>query len=600
MQHLSKRIATLVFLLMAIATNSYSQSLLNKNITIEANKKPLKEVLKTISNKGQFHFSYNSNIIREDSLVTISVKDKPVSHILDALFNGNVEYKEKDNYIILQRALGYWHVSGYVIDETTGERIPNASVYEKNQFVASLTDDRGFFKLKLKDRMQPATISISKAWYADTSLPVKPGIESEITVSILPKAFALDSVVISPHAAVEDTWLGKFFLSSRQRMQSLNLSKFFVDMPYQASVLPGIGTHGKMGGQVTNKVSFNMLGGYAAGVNGAEIGGLFNIVKGDARYTQIAGLFNITGGKVTGAQVAGLYNHVLDSLNGVQVAGLSNMLLGGASGAQISGLYGHVQYNMYGTQISGLSNFTRLHMDGAQIAGLTNFAGKDMNGAQIAGLINTAIGDADGTQIAGLGNVTSAEIDGVQIAGLFNFAKKLNGVQIGIINIADTSSGYSIGILNIVRKGFHKLSLSANEVTRINAAYKAGNKKLYSILFGGWNANEKDEVVTWGYGIGTEITMAKWLSLNPELTSQYLYLGEWNANNLSKLHLDLTIHLSRYISLFGGPSINVYVAETNDAADGFRTAIPYNDYRVYDAGNSVTYWVGWHAGVNFF
>ena len=36
-----------------------------------------------------------------------------------------------------------------------------------------------------------------------------------------------------------------------------------------------------------------MFGGYTAGVNGLEIGGLFNLNKKDVRYVQAAGLFNI-------------------------------------------------------------------------------------------------------------------------------------------------------------------------------------------------------------------------------------------------------------------------------------------------------------------
>ncbi|RYD59389.1 MAG: hypothetical protein EOP56_00560 [Sphingobacteriales bacterium] len=577
-----------------------AQQLLNKIVAIQANKKPVKEVLKSIGKEGNFYFSYNSNIIREDSLVTINSNNKTVRQLLDLLFDGSIEYKEKDNYIILQRSPGYWYISGYIVDETTGERIENASVYEKNQLVASLTNAQGYFKLKLKDRMQPATLSISKAWYSDTSLSVKPGAEQELTLSIAPKSFALDSIVISPHSGVEDTWLGKFFLSGKQKMQSLNINKFFVEMPYQASVLPGIGTHGKMGGQVTNKISFNIFGGYAAGVEGVEVGGLFNIVKNEAKYTQIAGLFNVTGGRVTGAQIAGLYNHVLDSMDGVQVAGLSNMLLGSAYGAQIAGLYNHVQYDVDGTQIAGLTNYTRLKTDGAQIAGLTNYTGGDADGVQIGGLANLGARNVDGTQIAGLGNIAGKEMNGVQIAGLFNYARKLDGVQIGIINIADTSSGYSIGILNLVRKGYHKLSYSINELTRYNATFKAGNKKLYSILLGGWNGDGANKVVTWGYGMGTEVSLTKHLSINPELTAQYLFLGEWNVNNLMKLQADLTYHITPYLAIYAGPSISLYVAESTIAAEGFRTQIPGNGVRSLYRDETTASWIGGHVGISIF
>src|SRR5205814_7803774 len=51
-----------------------------------------------------FYFSYNSILLKRDSLVTLSAQGKTVRQILDLLFRGTVEYKENGNYIILRRA----------------------------------------------------------------------------------------------------------------------------------------------------------------------------------------------------------------------------------------------------------------------------------------------------------------------------------------------------------------------------------------------------------------------------------------------------------------------------------------------------------------
>jgi hypothetical protein len=101
-------------------------------------------------------------------------------------------------------------------------------------------------------------------------------------------------------AGVERTGMGKFLLSAKQKMQSINLRKFFTTRPFQLSLVPGISTQGKMSGQVVNNFSFNLLGGYTGGTNGLEVGGLFNIDKKDVKYLQAAGLFNIAGGKTKG------------------------------------------------------------------------------------------------------------------------------------------------------------------------------------------------------------------------------------------------------------------------------------------------------------
>lgn len=562
----------IVFLLIAILyllfNTAKAQTLLNKTVVLNLYRTPLSSVLTYIGKQGGFSFSYNSNLIKGDSLVTINVDHASIHQVLDMLFDGSIEYKETANHIILQNAPPYWYVSGYVVDELTGEKLVNASVYEKQQLVASLTDEQGYFKLKLRDRLQPAVISISKSWYSDTSVQLHSGTDKELTVGIIPKSFVLDSVSVTPNSQIEKSWLGNIFLSSRQRMQSLNINRYFVDKPYQASVIPGVGTHGKMSGQVINKFSFNMLGGYTAGVNGFEIGGLFNIVRKDVQYAQVAGLFNITGGKVNGVEVSGLYNYVLDTVSGVIVSGISNMTGKDVTGANITGLYNHVNGNTFGVQAAGLVAYTNK---------------------------NTS-----GTQIAGLGNITRGSVDGGQIAGLFNYAGKIDGTQIGIINIADTSSGYSIGLINIILKGYHKLSISTNESLPFNAAFKTGNKNIYSILLGSFDTRSGKKLIGMGYGIGTDITLYKQFSLCPELTGEYLYLGDWhNTHVLSKLQLNFTYKANKYLAVYVAPSFNVYNIEIANPTNDFRNDIfpAYNTNRMMD---NLYNWFGWNIGIDIF
>ena len=175
----------------------------------------------------------------------------------------------------------------------------------------------------------------------------------------------------------------------------------------------------------------------------------------------------------------------------------------------------------------------------------------------------------------------------MQIAGVFNYSKKLRGVQIGLINVADTSAGYSIGLINIIIKGYHKLSFSTNEIVNVNAAFKTGNSRLYSILQAGVNAGSSNRVYSFGYGLGSEINLNKMktLSLNPELTSQYLYLGSWDYTNiLNRVQLNLNVKLGKYVSLFAGPAFSVYISDQKAGISGLSFShssigIPYHFFR---------------------
>lgn len=598
------------------STLCHAQNLLNKTITLDIKKRHVTQVLKTIGAQGGFYFSYNSNIIGRDSLITLTVSNKTVKEVLDIIFDGTCEYHETGKYIVLQKASS-WYATGYVIDAATGEKIPYASVYEKQQFVSTLTNEQGYFRLKMKERPAAATIYISKSWYQDTTVIIRGGFTQDITIGISSKPFELDSFVVTQHTGVERTWFGRLFLSSKQRMQSVNLGKYFVDKPYQASVIPGLSTHGSMGSQVVNKFSFNVLGGYTAGVNGFELGGVFNIVKQDVQYAQVGGVFNIVGGKVNGVQFAGVYNQVLEASTGWQCAGICNFVNDSLTGIQVSGVYNHSWGAVKGAQVSGMANLCKGKIIGVQIAGSTNYANEAVNGTQIAGMLNIsrlktegaqisgAVNYAnkgiDGSQISGMANVAMGEMTGTQVSSFVNYAGHLKGAQVGIINLADTSSGVSVGLLNFVWKGYHKLSVSANEVTNLNLSFKTGNEKLYNIFHAGMNAGSSQNAYTLGYGWGSAIKLSKRFSLNPELSGQYVYLGDWdNVNVLAKFHLDLHMKMGKFIELYAGPSYALYYSNQTTYPTGYRKDVIGSGLFTTGHGNNLSSWMGWNVGISFF
>ena len=595
-------------------------------------------------------------------MVTLDVRSRTVKYVLDQLFREGYEYKESGNYIILRRKPiqlnlintqaasedNFYFVSGYVYDDQTGEKINNASVYEKNQLASTITNGDGYFKLKLKSRFKSASISVSKQYYVDTTLLIQPRFNQELSITIMPMEFTDTTVIVAPYnftapdsimvvvrspdsthwlytyrrtdsVQVEKTKMGQFLLSSWQSIQSINLKKFFVVRPYQMSFLPGMSTNGKLNSQVINNASLNLLGGYSGGVNGVEVGGVFNINKKDVKYAQVAGVLNIVGGKVTGAQIAGVQNTVLDSVNGFQAGGIGKFVKRNFIGWQVGGVYNHIGGIGRGVQAAGIGNFAGKQFTGWQLSGYYNVAANSLTGSQLTGGVNVSRGETrgaqlagwlnvnlrnlNGAQIAGLANVNVREMRGLQLSALLNYTKKLKGVQIGLVNIADTSDGYSIGLINIILKGYHKLSLFSTEVIPFNAAFKTGNTKLYSILLAGISAgyrNEsKDKLYSFGYGIGKEFSFGKkkkW-GINPELTSQHLYLGTWDyVNVLNRVTVLAHLKFGKLFSISAGPAYNIYQTQK---IGNYKHPVP-SDGPVMTLGKNVTGWFGFNIGVNFF
>lgn len=601
----------LVFVLTLGSHSGFAQSILDKSISLDVRNQRLDHVLEILSNKGGFYFSYNSSIIRRDSLVSVSANNRSVKEILDQIFTDNYEFRISGNYIIIRKAPikltlvtnkamtddKIYVVSGYILDDKTGEQIHNASIYEKRLLASTLSNEEGYFKLKLKSKSKTAALTVSKELYEDTTVMIEPKYNQQITITIVPVENSVGMITISPEdyfvpdslkvrvvtetgveeytykrvdsMKVEKTSIGRFFLSSKQKIQTLNVKKFFTERPYQVSLTPGLSSHGKLSPQVINHFSLNVFGGYTGGTNGLEIGGLFNIDKKYVQYAQFAGLFNVVGGHVRGMQVAGLSNTVLDSVKGFQVAGIKNMVKGKFTGMQVGGVYNHVSDSVKGFQVAGVGNFVKEKVVG--------------------------------TQIAGVGNVAAKTVDGTQIAGVFNYAKKLKGVQIGLINIADSSEGYSIGLINVIFKGYHKLTFSTNELLNVNASFKTGNYKLYSILYAGMNAKEREQAYSFGYGLGKEFRLGKTFSINPELSSQYLYLGSWDYFNLvNRANLNFTVKLGKYVSLFAGPSFSVYHTNQDVGFADYLYPIPKSAKTTYEFSSRTRGWLGWNAGISFF
>ncbi|HEY0895433.1 MAG TPA: STN domain-containing protein [Sphingobacteriaceae bacterium] len=550
---------------------------LYKPLDIDVRNAPLGDVLEGIAKKGNFYFSYSSSLIARDSLVTLNMKNAPVAQILDHLLTKRFEYRESPGYVILRPAFSRFEivpetirnekrmsvVTGYVRNERTGEAVEHVSIYEPRLLRSTLTGREGFFRLKIRGNHPMMMISASRENYRDTTVVFLSGVQ------VGREGYA-DSGMFRSGASgsweLENSRLGRLLVSSRQKVQSLNLPDLLANTPYQASLLPGISSQGLFSSQVVNKFSLNVLGGYTAGVQGAEIAGLFNINKGDVGFIQVGGLSNVVGGSVRGVQIGGILNTVLGDAEGVQIGGVGNTV--------------------------------RDTMTGTQIGGVLSSSG-NLRGIQVAGVGTLARKNAEGVQVAGVTNITAGRMRGVQI-GLINAAREISGLQIGLINVARSSTGYSLGLINWVSKGYHKLVLSTNETLTRNVSIKTGNAKLYTSILAGMNPAETDSMRVYaaGLGLGHDFLLSRRVSISAEASSRFLYaMQPEEISLLNRAESNLQIRLFGPVTLFAGPSWNLMSA-------GSQIPLSGNGWKKINrpdgSGTPGRSWWGWNAGITLF
>lgn len=576
------------------------------SITIEAERVDV--ALQKISQQGNFTFSYNPSVIEASRIVNGSFHGMTVREILDELFQGAVQYKARGNYVILTKgqvstSTNSRTFSGYVVDESTGARLKDVSVYDPVSLSSAVTDSYGYFQIKVDKPPADLILAVKKKNYSDTVVAVPAGKTNLLKIPISFDENKIETIADSVAEKVKRFWETKVLSLNPANTENITDTIY---RKTQFSLFPYIGTNHRLSGNVINDYSFNIFGGYSRGVRKLEIGTLFNIDRDKVEGVQIAGIFNAVGGKVSALQMAGLANLNLDSVKGAQFAGLINLNWNSSQKFSGAGLVNITNGTATGAQVAGQGNFTMGDQKGPHFAGLFNMATHDAGPVQVAGLFNFVGNEIHGAQV-GLFNVATRKVSGVQVGGVINYAAKVNGVQIGLFNVADSVHGVPLGFMSFVVKGYHKIEVSADEVFYTNLAFRTGVRHFYNIFTAGAKPGsfEQDEVFwTFGYGIGTSPRLTKWLSLNFDVTTSQIVKGDnFDAINLlNKMFIGFEFEPAKKIGIAVGVTLNGQLTDSTygQYPELFSDYIPDIKYdHTYSNDLNLKMWWGGKIGLRF-
>lgn len=173
------------------------------------------------------------------------------------------------------------------------------------------------------------------------------------------------------------------------------------------------------------------------------------------------------------------------------------------------------------------------------------------------------------SQVSGLGNIAVDSVYGVQLSSLFNYARYVGGGQISLFNIADTVGGTPVGLISFVRKGYHKIELSSEEILNVNFTYKMGVRKFYNIFTAGYALGADSPVWGFGYGFGSQIGKNK-IVLNLDFKGTQLMedVPDQNFNVSFRFSPTLGLRIVKGLSFFIGPALNLHVSDLHDPATG--------------------------------
>jgi hypothetical protein len=572
--------------------------ILERIVSLNLNDRRLPDALIDLSRTANFYFSYNSNILNAEKKVSVSAQNETVRAVLRRLLGDGFQFKEKGNFLIIQKLKTDERlIGGYISDKKTGQGVANATVYDKKTLKSATTNQYGYYEIVSREPIKE--LSVAKFDYTDTVFQVKSLAEAPpqyIDASLFPTAKIEPPKPVKVKVDIstkDDSDEGDSYrgFAEQTLLQNVDIQRFITNYSNgfqrvdalnvtndlrrrtQWSVVPYLGNNGGLSGAIVNDYSLNLTVGYSKGNRVLEVAGIGNINRKNVSGIQLAPVFNIVGGKMSGLQVAGLLNRT-DALTGLQIAGLTN------------------------------SNNDILR-GGFQIAGINNSSKNGHGGFQISTIVNKTKRGKVGGQLAGIANV--ADTVGFQF-GLINSATHLRGFQIGLINVNDTLSGVVLGLINVIKKGYNAAEINTFDGKFTRVAFKTGTKSFYTNYVASIKTDSqtlKTPLWSLGIGLGGGVRLARPLRLTTDFTIESMNNGQITEgvfrSRLFRIAPAFDIKIGRHISLALGGHWSAYTADktrlgVEKAADFQQKIVPANAKTM---GDFQTWW-GWSAGLRFF
>lgn len=463
-------------------------------VNIKLTNQELAVAMELFKKQTGMEFSYNPVAIDTRQKISIAIQDQGVDSAIDLLLGKNHTYIVKGKYIII--------TSEKKITKEPADLLAdiNKTKKEDNKHSGNIDDScitiKGDKKIYLKNAESQNSFEINN--YINNNK-----INDPMKLKKMASIIGLSALTLGQaHAQVKQV------KQVKTPQKTVVFESALPKSPVQVSFIYPLSTDGAGSRNKEYTFSLNILGGFTGGVNGTEIGGLFNINEENQRGTQVAGIFNIVGKNSKGIQVAGIFNKVIGSSQGIQVAGVFN-------------------------------------------------SAEDNSGAQIAGLFNHSSEQAK-LQISGGANI--AETVGTQI-GLANKASTAK-FQLGLVNITDTDDGVMLGLFNFVKEGgLFEVGISTNDYIYGAATLVTGTDKLYAIISAGVHSS----TVAVGVGLGTRFQLKSSKGgINLELMHHQLLKNDFkkvDTNASLNQFKVLYSHRVNKVTYFAGPTINALLRD---------------------------------------
>ncbi len=183
---------------------------LDTELTLRYNDVSVSSILKSITRKTGYHFTYDTDLIQPERIVSVKMITEPLKSVLDTIFHDRMlSYSIIDNHIILYRALNdeapvitekgrepAYFISGIITDEDNGQALPYATIGIKSKAIGAVSNYEGVFNLKLSKEYMEDTLIISYLGFLSRIIPVSQAVNNHYNIKLTRKYVPIPEVII--------------------------------------------------------------------------------------------------------------------------------------------------------------------------------------------------------------------------------------------------------------------------------------------------------------------------------------------------------------------------------------------------------------------
>jgi hypothetical protein len=189
-------ILAIILCIIGIRYSNSQSSVLEKKINLQLKNNTASDIFKKITEKTNYYFTYNSEIINQNKYLTYNFKNVSIKEILDiSLSDTSLIYKVVDNHIVICKNRKQFKpadyqetkikINGKISEADTKKNLPFVSVGILNSTIGTVTNESGNFTLQIDSVYIDSTLYVIHLGYKSVKIPVREASEKEINNIIL-------------------------------------------------------------------------------------------------------------------------------------------------------------------------------------------------------------------------------------------------------------------------------------------------------------------------------------------------------------------------------------------------------------------------------